>query len=337
MIDKALLRQQQPVAWKTLSSALKSGRVSHAYLFYGPKGTTKAQMALLFAQSLVCSHPDEDGFACQSCGSCRRMEREESMDFFWLHPGGIRSRKPLSKAELARWWKERQVAEKNPRAYKVRKEDILHLQDAFLATPASNERQTYLIEQYDQATSSASNALLKFLEEPKEGLTGILLCDSLSAVLPTIVSRCQLIPFRPVSRKALESELSGLIEDERVVSILASAGWTPESIGELLEDEALFELEAAAREYWKDRHCPGALTRLHTGALSSKKKVSRAGAKFFLDCLLHQLSGEPASLLNADLRRIVLEHLDALSLPVDPLLLIDRCAYEIWDRIRKER
>lgn len=339
MIDKELLRAQQPVAWKTLSNILRSGRISHAYLFYGPRNQMKARLALLFAQSLVCPHPDEDGFACQSCEVCRQMEKEENPDFYWLHPGGLRQGKPLSRKELEAWWKNQLDQGDSKKAWRIRKEDILALQDAFAASAITeSHRQTFLLEGYDEATPSASNALLKFLEEPKENLTGILTVDELSNVLPTIVSRCQLIPFRARPVQALKDELAQLIEDEEIVSILARAGYDLEKTGSLLEDEAIFDLRDAAKDYWAHRTSHRALVDLQTGVLSKKKHLSRESLLFFFNALLWLLEEEKTmDLLHLDLRLILLDALDAARLPLDPALLLERTVFEIRQRCLKER
>lgn len=334
MIDKKRLKEQQPVAYRTLSNALQSGRLSHAYLFYGPSGSVKARMGLLVIQSLFCPHCDDDGFACQECESCQRIAQEENPDVYWLHPGGIRRAKPLSRKELDAWWKQNQV-ETVQKKWTIRKEDILAIQDAF-ATSAltTRQQQAYLLEQYDQATPSASNALLKFLEEPKAGLLGILTADELSNVLPTIVSRCQLIPFRPQSRLAAEEELRELIDDDQLVAILAGAGYDLAQAGTLLEDEAAFEIRDAAWEYWNNRQSHLALVNLQTGVFAKNNKLSRPGVKFFLHCLLYFLEQEnQLDALHLDLRLILLEGIDSLRLPLDPALLLERECLQIMRRM----
>ena len=70
--EQTLLARQQPIAWKTLSNALARQTFAHAYLFQGPAGTAKKEMALLFAQSVFCPHAEE-GIACGQCDTCRRV------------------------------------------------------------------------------------------------------------------------------------------------------------------------------------------------------------------------------------------------------------------------
>lgn len=313
MVDKTALKNQQPVAMRILTNAIRQDRLSHAYLFYGPKGPAQRQMALLFAQSLVCENPDEDGLACQECPSCQRLGQDLSNDFFWLHP----SEKTKDKA------------------WRIRKEDIQRLQETFATSSVSGHRQIYVLEGYDQATPSASNALLKFLEEPQPGITGILLTNELSSVLPTIVSRCQLIPFRPASRQALEQDLAEICDNPEVVSILAHGGYDTQKAARLLEEERVEEILEAARAYWADRRSPMAVVHLQRALFSKTHKTGRPGMAFFFECLLAWLGKEPLDLLHLDIRQMVLEHLDALAVPVDPALLADRFCFELIRRMNR--
>lgn len=134
--------------YQTLSNALKNQRVANAYLFHGPKGSSKLETAILFAQSIVCEHTDNDGFACQECESCKRIENEESLDY---------------------------IIVSNDR---IKKKDIVDLQTFFESTSAGKQNaRIYILDHYDKATPDASNSLLKFLEEPSEGIYGILIAD----------------------------------------------------------------------------------------------------------------------------------------------------------------
>ena len=83
-MNKQQLKQEQPIAYRTLSHALKHDRLAHAYLFHGPTGTPKGAGADLLAQSIVCANRDEDGFACGECVDCRRIKEHQMTDFIYL-------------------------------------------------------------------------------------------------------------------------------------------------------------------------------------------------------------------------------------------------------------
>ncbi|MDE5759358.1 MAG: hypothetical protein K2H85_12210 [Allobaculum sp.] len=337
MINKAKLKELQPVAYRTLSNALLSKHISHAYLFFGPKNMAKHDLALLFAQSLVCPHCDEDGFACGQCAFCEQLAKEENPDFFWLHPGGLRKGKPLSRKELEAWWKGQSVQETS-KIWSIRKEDILALQDAFSTSALSEaQKQIYILEGYDQATAAASNSLLKFLEEPKDNLVGILIVDELANVLPTIVSRCQLIPFRARSRTALEDELSTWIADQELVAILAKAGYDWNKARSLLEEEAAFEIRDAAQIFWPRRMEHLALVELQLGVFSKKNHLNRPALEFFFHCLLYYL--EKDRMLNfqsLQMRFTLLNAIDGLKAPLDPALMLERTVWGLQKSLRAD-
>lgn len=331
MTDKSALKASQPVAWQVLSNALKNDSCSHAYLLYGPKGSAKNQLALLFAQSLFCENRDEDGFACQECEKCRQIEREENPDFFWMHPAGFRT-KPMTRKELAAFWSgeaPRQEDEKEQKEYRIRKDDIQTMQKTFSTSALQSGHQVFLLEQYERATVQASNSLLKFLEEPKEGVVGILCTDSLNQVLPTITSRCQLIRLRPSSRDLLEEDLKKLVDDEEMAAMMARAGYTPQELSALMEKENLFEIKDASREYFDNCQSFSALTKLQTGLFQSSRKkgktISKDSLKLFFQWLLYWNSKEfekdPVCALN--IQKAILDGLDALQSPCDLALLLD--------------
>lgn len=337
-MDKQELKQSQPVVWKMLSQALLSGRLAHAYLFYGPKGSPKSQMALLFAQSLFCEHPDEDGFACQECAVCHSLQQEEEMDFYWMHPGGIRQKNRLSRKELDAVWKNPDTAsqDEKPAAYKVLKSSILNLQDAFGESSINGSRQVYILEQYDTATPEASNSLLKFMEEPHEDLIGILCADDLGNVLPTIQSRCQLIPFRPASVESLKDELRECISDEESLDMLARAGWRKEEAEQF--DEHFDQIKAGAKSYCQDMDRQEGILNVQLNLFTNKNTATRTNVLLFLQWVLYdmkkQLESDPEQSLA--IRSVLLESMDRLKRPVDILLLLDHTMYEIL-KIRTSR
>ncbi len=172
---KEQLAKEQPIVYQTLAHALKTNKLAHAYLFHGPKGTGKLDCACLLAQSLVCAHRDSDGFACEQCEECMRIKNQSFADMRVLD-GSQES---------------------------IKKEEVLKLQQAFHKTGLEHTgKRVYIVNCAEHATPEALNSLLKFLEEPAEDMNAILLAEQLDRLLPTIISRCQPIRFRPLSREA---------------------------------------------------------------------------------------------------------------------------------------
>lgn len=163
---KEQLQRQQPIVYQTLYHALKQHKLAHAYLFSGPKGTMKKETAYFLAQSIICKGDD---FACEQCDTCRRILQNEYADM-----------KYIDGSETS-----------------IKKDDILNLQKEFNKTGLEQAgKKIYILNHAENATPDALNSLLKFLEEPTNDMTAILIVDQLDRVLPTIVSRCQIIPFK---------------------------------------------------------------------------------------------------------------------------------------------
>lgn len=162
-------KKLQPLAYQTLYNALYYQRNAHAYLFHGPKGSGKLNAAILFAQSLICD--DAHPFACEKCTLCQRIAHQQYIDVIMLD-GSETS---------------------------IKKKDILSLQEKFSKTALEKGKKIYIIHAVENSTTEALNSLLKFLEEPSSNdMTAILISEQIDRVLPTIVSRCQLIPFRSI-------------------------------------------------------------------------------------------------------------------------------------------
>ena len=175
---KEILQKQQPVVYRALKNACIHDRVSNAYLFSGPAGTHKYDAALLLAMSLLCEKGD--GLACEQCNTCRRVLKGEHADMAVLDGS----------------------------AGSISKEQIDDIQQRFSRTAAENGsgKAVYIIRNAENASISAMNSLLKFLEEPGSHITAILTTDNISRLLPTIISRCVRLPFVPVSREVRLAE-----------------------------------------------------------------------------------------------------------------------------------
>ena len=154
----------QPRVRDFLATALAEGRLSHAYLFLGPPGSGKHEAAEALAKCVVCAHGG-DG----TCDECRRVAHRTHPDVRWLVPGGASGYLVPQIREL--------------------------IEDAGLA-PIRSGMKVYVLERAELLRGSAANALLKTLEEPPENTMFILCGRVADAMLPTIVSRCQQVPFR---------------------------------------------------------------------------------------------------------------------------------------------
>ena len=173
------LKEVQPLVCQMLLNSIRKKRVAHAYLFEGERGAGKKEAGLLLAKSLYCEHPDENNHPCNQCANCRRISSGNHPDVHLIEPDGL----------------------------SIKKEQIYHLQDEFSKKGVESERKVYILSAADKMTVQAANSLLKFLEEPSSETTAILITEQSQRILPTILSRCQMITFQPLSTEQVKTRL----------------------------------------------------------------------------------------------------------------------------------
>lgn len=161
--------QEQPRVREFLQRAFAQKRLSHAYLFVGAPGSGKIAAAEAVAKGIVCPHGGDN-----TCEDCIRVSRRTHPDVHWYKPESVTGYLIGQVREL--------------------------IADANLA-PVKAQSKVYILDRADLLRMEAANALLKTIEEPPRDAVFILCARSTSTVLPTIVSRCQVVPFRVVSDK----------------------------------------------------------------------------------------------------------------------------------------
>jgi DNA polymerase-3 subunit delta' len=154
-----------------------SKRPAHGLLFKGTKGIGKLELAINYAQSLLCQHPDRSGFACGKCPSCHWFEQGSHPDFRLLQPEALSLDGEDSESG------------KKPSRY-ISVDQIRGLADFFGMSAHQGGRRVIVIHPAETMNVNAANALLKSLEEPPPGLLFILVSHKPQQLLPTILSRC---------------------------------------------------------------------------------------------------------------------------------------------------
>ena len=168
----------------TLRQAIRQERVSHSYLFCGPRGTGKTTTARIVAKAVNCLEPQE-GDPCNQCSLCVSFNEERFMDVIEMDAASNRGI-----------------------------EDIRDIRDKVNFAPAEGRRKVYIIDEAHMLTDQASNAFLKTLEEPPAHVIFILCTTEANRILPTIVSRCQRFDFRRLPSERIYQRLAEITEGE---------------------------------------------------------------------------------------------------------------------------
>jgi DNA polymerase-3 subunit delta' len=179
----------QPTAVGTLTRALASGRVHHAYLFDGPAGVGKELAAFGLAQALVCTDSKE-GRACGVCSACKRSVPREG-ERRPVHPDVVVIERGL--------YDPAQIGRRTPETQDISIDQVRTLVLARAAFSSHEGRaKVFIVRRAEELSISAANALLKTLEEPGAGTHFVLLSSQADALLPTIRSRTQRVRFAPL-------------------------------------------------------------------------------------------------------------------------------------------
>ncbi len=176
----------QPHITETLKRQVATGRLSHAYLFTGTRGTGKTTCAKILARAVNCENP-VDGNPCNCCPSCLGIENGSILDVLELD-----------------------AASNNG------VDQIRALRDEAAYTPAAVRKRVYIVDEVHMLSTAAFNALLKILEEPPAHLMFILATTELHKVPATIKSRCQQFAFKRISPRALAGRLDYVARQEGI-------------------------------------------------------------------------------------------------------------------------
>ncbi|MBD2866013.1 DNA polymerase III subunit delta' [Paenibacillus oceani] len=167
----------QERAKRLLQNGLRLDKLSHAYIFAGPLGSGRKEMARAFVAALFCTRGSDE--ACGECLECRKLAHGNHPDLTWVEPDGA----------------------------SIKIDQIRTLQQQFAYRSSSSGTKVYVLNEADRMTVQAANSLLKFLEEPQTPSIAILITENGQALLPTIQSRAQWVPFLPLPPDQMKGAL----------------------------------------------------------------------------------------------------------------------------------
>ncbi len=202
------LKDNQPIIYQTFLNAFHKHTLSHAYLLVGNPGTPLYEVAIYLAKSILCDDPSP--LACENCITCMRIDSDNYPDIIKLDG---------SKAT-------------------IKKDDVLRIESRFEKTAFETKGiMIYIVNQVENMTTEAVNSILKFLEEPESEIYAFLTTNNVNNVLPTIVSRCQVLPLKSVPREQVIADAEALMIPQDDAELLSYFYNDSELISDFLDNE----------------------------------------------------------------------------------------------------
>ena len=321
------LKTYQPIIYRTFTKALENDQLSHAYLLSGQPGTPLLETAKYLAKSILCDSPSP--LACNNCITCLRIDDKNYPDFF-VFDGSKETIKKEAVATIESSFEMKAFEAKGIRVY------ILHL--------------------IENMTIEAINAILKFLEEPGMKIYAFLTTNNESSILPTIISRCQLMRLKLIDRsQVIEDAISFGVEqkDAELLSYLYNDG---ELIRDKMDDEDFLDGYSETKQALEDFLDLLSNKNIHALLYQTDETIlpmlkGKEDCRFFIDfmvevfqdllsikhglvpylksydTILRQLA---ADLSNIDDKLLaILKHRNMVNLNVNSSLLIDHLVNEI--------
>lgn len=283
----------QDYAVMLLRTAARGGRVSHAYMFVGPPGVGRLDTAVALAQLLNCERPSDDD-ACGQCRPCTLIAKGQYADVrivdikrgLLLHDDPDERKKKV-----------------------ISIEQIRALRREVVYPPLEGRWKVYVFVDADQMQIEAGNSLLKVLEEPPARVVIILIAESTVPMLPTVVSRCQLVRFALVPAPAIEEALTarhGVPKGKARFIAALSGGQLGKAITWATSDDALQMRERMLDLLQRLEHADS-LDRLDAAEALAKEKDGLADLLdialfWYRDVLVWQESQDESLLINLDRR-----------------------------------
>jgi len=273
---------QQPRISELLYHSLRNQRLAHAYLFAGPRGAGRKQMALHLAKALFCKEKEAD--ACGACLSCRRIEAGNHPDVHVIAPDGA----------------------------SIKIDQIRALQKEMAMRAVESVHKVYIVEHVDKMTTQAANSLLKFLEEPPAGVVALLLTENSHALLPTILSRCQILNFSPLSMERLAEELQKAGVSPGIARVVSHITTNLDEARELSQSDWFAQLRNLVIQLMKECKQRNSTALLTIHDMLQKQDRLKEELPLFLDLLILWLRdilyvqvGRHAHLINSDQQEVL--------------------------------
>ena len=304
------LKKYQPVIYQTFVNSLQKGQLSHAYLISGTNGSPLLDIAKFFAKSILCDDPSP--LACNSCITCLRVDDDNYPDFFVFD--GSKST--------------------------IKKDAVTTIESSFEKKAFENKGiRIYILHLIENMTIEAINSILKFLEEPGQQIYAFLTTNNENSILPTIISRCQVLRMKLIDKNIVINDAVSFGVDKKDAELLSYFYNDGELIKEIIDDQENNEVFFTAKKCFEetiqvmDESDKDALIYYVQGNISNQIKNKEA-CRYFINMLVMAfedmiaISNEKQPFLES--YATILEHLSTkLSHISESLIELLRCATAI--------
>ena len=304
------LKKYQPVIYQTFVNSLQKGQLSHAYLISGTNGSPLLDIAKFFAKSILCDDPSP--LACNSCITCLRVDDDNYPDFFVFD--GSKST--------------------------IKKDAVTTIESSFEKKAFENKGiRIYILHLIENMTIEAINSILKFLEEPGQQIYAFLTTNNENSILPTIISRCQVLRMKLIDKNIVINDAVSFGVDKKDAELLSYFYNDGELIKEIIDDQENNEVFFTAKKCFEetiqvmDESDKDALIYYVQGNISNQIK-SKEACRYFINMLVMAfedmiaISNEKQPFLES--YATILEHLSTkLSHISESLIELLRCATAI--------
>ena len=248
-MENSEILNTQPIFYRTVENSIINHRKNHAYLI---EGYNALEYAKFLAKSLLCQ---EDTLCCGHCRICEQIENFSYIDLIFV----------------------------DGKEESIKRDDITNIQNKILKKSVEGNGTVYIINLIENSTPTALNRLLKVLEEPQEGVYAIFTCENANAVLPTIISRCQVYRLRPLNKIETKKELLSRGIKEEKANLLLEVSSSLDEMLKYNEDETFDGLFIEALNFIDDYYTKRDNLMINTQTHLIKKYNDRQMISLFLD------------------------------------------------------
>ena len=207
------LEDYQPDVARILLNSFKHNHLSHAYILEGLIGTKRIDTAMWIAKTLLCRNLDDNYTPCGVCHNCRRVDSLTHPNLFYVQAEG----------EI------------------IKKKQIKELLIEFSRASTENGPRIYIIDEAEKFNQESANTLLKTMEDPGKDIYQIMITSQINSLLKTIVSRAQVLHFKPIGKKQIQQELSNEGFSPLLVDAVSEYTNNTDKAKEMVSNKVIFD------------------------------------------------------------------------------------------------